>query len=79
MADPRGTRRWRQIRAAILASATHCADCGDELDFTAPPRSPRSPSVDHNRALARAGQALDPRNLRAVHYGCNASKGANDW
>lgn len=76
---------WNKARAVVLANATHCALCGEPLDFTAPPRSPRAPSVDHIVPIkAMAGMAMadqqrlatDPAALRAVHLGCNARRGA---
>jgi hypothetical protein len=76
---------WNRVRALVLKNATFCAICGGELDFTAPPRSPWSPSVDHvicisdmkgADMLTQRRLALDLRNLRPVHYGCNARRGA---
>jgi 5-methylcytosine-specific restriction endonuclease McrA len=76
---------WTRARDAVLANATRCHVCGGALDFGAPPRSPKSPSVDHVIARKRLRGldyetrrriAFDPANLRPCHFGCNASKGA---
>jgi len=76
---------WQQARKKVLENAQICHICGEEIDFDAPPRSPRAPSVDHllplhaMRELSMAEQrrlALDPRGLRAAHFGCNAKRGA---
>jgi 5-methylcytosine-specific restriction endonuclease McrA len=80
----KGNAYWR-ARQKVLASAKHCALCGEPLDFDAPPRSPRSPSVDHIIPLAvlrqyppaeRRRLSISSENLRAAHYGCNSSRGA---
>jgi 5-methylcytosine-specific restriction endonuclease McrA len=73
--DPRDTRRWRRLRLQVLRGATVCAICGRELDFAARPCSRWSPSVDHIVALDRGGAPFDLSNLRATHFGCNASRG----
>jgi hypothetical protein len=79
-----GTAWWR-ARQRVLDQATHCAICRQPLDFDAPPKSSRSPSVDHIVPVSQTKHlpldeqrrlAVDPSNLRAVHYGCNASRGA---
>jgi hypothetical protein len=76
---------YRKARAQVLKTAQSCAICGEPLDFDAPPRSSRSPSVDHVLAVSRTVGvseatrqhiATDLRNLRAVHYGCNSRRGA---
>lgn len=76
---------WAEARARVLANAEYCHLCGKPLDFSAPPRSRWSPSVDHIlprkaiRGLDRASQyrvILDPANLRPAHYGCNSGRGA---
>lgn len=66
--------RWRQVRSAVLAAASHCAECGLPLRPDAPPRSRWSSSVDHIVKLEHGGAPLDPRNLQAVHLGCNTAK-----
>ena len=75
---------WNRVRAEVLARSTVCHLCGGPLDFNAPPRSKWSPSVDHLIPIARMRHldmdtqirlSLDPRNLRAAHYGHNASRG----
>ncbi len=79
-----GTAWWR-ARQRVLDRATHCAICKRPLDFDAKPKSSWAPSVDHiipvskTKHLSLSQQrdlAVDPSNLRAVHFGCNASRGA---
>jgi 5-methylcytosine-specific restriction endonuclease McrA len=81
----RGGSAWERVRSAVLAGSDVCAICGREIDREAPPRSRWSASVDHVvplktmrmlTALEQRQLALDPANLRAVHYGCNAKRGA---
>jgi 5-methylcytosine-specific restriction endonuclease McrA len=75
---------WERARKQVLAHASVCAICGRPLNPDAPPRSPWSTSVDHviplsaMRGWDRADQAkvaTDPAYLRAVHLGCNSSRG----
>lgn len=68
--------RWRQARAAVLAGQPPCSICGGPIDYTARPRTRWSASVDHIVRLSDGGDPLDPRNLRAAHYGCNGSRGS---
>jgi len=80
----RSTAAWQRARARVLRGATHCAKCGGALRRDLGPRHRLAPTVDHVRPLAYVdlgtpeGRALatDPANLRAMHYGCNASRGA---
>jgi hypothetical protein len=80
----KGSAYWR-ARKAVLAGATHCHVCGEALDFDAPPRSSRAPSVDHIVPLKELRRlhpadydrrATDPSNMRPCHVGCNARRGA---
>ena len=68
MADAygRGSRRWRTLRAAILASHPSCALCG----------KPGADSIDHIVEVDRGGPMWDLTNLRPAHLRCNASRGA---
>jgi hypothetical protein len=81
----RGGAAWERARALALANADLCAICGYSIDREAPARSRWSASVDHLVSLKAmrgldAGEqrqlALDPANLRVVHYGCNARRGS---
>ena len=74
--DPRTTARWKRLRLEVLALATHCAHCGRPLrhDLKAP--HPLSPSLDHIHPVALGGDPFDRGNVRAMHFGCNASLGA---
>ena len=84
MSDVGRDYQYRKARKQVLAGAQTCAICGGPLDFSAPPRSPRSASVDHilpvsrTRGLdpdLRAELAVDMNGLRAAHYGCNSRRG----
>jgi 5-methylcytosine-specific restriction endonuclease McrA len=66
---------WTARAKRIAGQASTCAICGRELLHGAPPRSRWSPSVDHILPAALGG-SHDSANLRAVHYGCNARRGA---
>jgi len=75
---------YRKVRERILATAQVCEICGRRLDFDAPPRSSRAPSVDHRLPISRTTGldqetrrrlAVDPANLRACHVGCNSKRG----
>lgn len=64
--DPRSTRRWRALRAAVLAASTTCHLCG----------RPGADTVDHLVPVRRRPDlCFDPANLRPAHRGCNAAKG----
>ena len=74
--DPRWTYQYKVIRRRLFATATTCALCGYLLDRDAPPRSRWAPSIDHIIPIAEGGLPFEPTNLRVVHYGENASRGA---
>jgi 5-methylcytosine-specific restriction endonuclease McrA len=77
--DPRGTQRWKRIRAGLIAAAQNCAICGWPLNPTAPPRSRWRPSVDHIVSVSRRPDlAFELSNLRVVCTGCNSSRGASE-
>ncbi len=76
---------WEQVHKRVLAASSICHLCGEPVDFDAPPRTSRSPSVDHKIPVSQMGHlsrleqqraALDITNLRTAHYGCNASRGS---
>jgi 5-methylcytosine-specific restriction endonuclease McrA len=69
------TRRWRQLRAAIINKSTHCALC--HRSFTARDYMTRGANhVDHIWPVAGGGAMYDPRNLQATCRRCNLSKGS---
>lgn len=67
------TRRWRQLRARILAASTVCHICGQ----------PGADAVDHRVPISRGGAQYDPANLAPAHHDvpphCNRRKGAKDY
>ncbi|WP_432536864.1 HNH endonuclease [Kineococcus arenarius] len=60
------TRRWRALRARILAASDVCHLCG----------LPGADEVDHVVPVALGGAEWDPVNLAPAHGGCNRRKGA---
>jgi 5-methylcytosine-specific restriction endonuclease McrA len=71
-------RLQRQVIARALYDETPCPKCGKPLDPPGrwPDRHPLSPSVDHIVPLSKdPSRAHDPTNLRAMHFGCNSSRG----
>jgi len=79
----RSGAKWNMVRSQVLASSSVCWLCSGPLDFDAPPRSPKSPTVDHIIPLAatrhwdpdeQERMATDPGNLRAAHHGCNSAR-----
>jgi 5-methylcytosine-specific restriction endonuclease McrA len=75
---PSKGRAWNTNRAIHRAHARttdeRCWICGQPIDWTAPPRTPRSYSTDHHTPTSLGGgDAL--ANLKTAHYGCNSSRG----
>lgn len=73
MTDPRGTRRWRNLRAVILGRSDMCWLCGQA----------GADSIDHIIEVAVGGDMWDPTNLAPAHLrkrpGCpgNTGRSAN--
>lgn len=75
--DPRNTRAWRTLKAAVLAGSDRCGLCGrvkcvrgchdvaDEADHIIPV------SVDPSLAL-------EPTNVRPAHGCCNRQRGDSE-
>lgn len=62
--------RWAVMRATIIErDGLVCGICGGGVE-------PDDVHVDHIRAIARGGRAMDPRNLQVTHSACNLRKGA---
>lgn len=61
--DPRGTYRWKQIRAAILADDPPCEYCGVPATC-----------VDDRIPLARGGDPWDAANLTPSCQPCNLAR-----
>lgn len=53
MTDPRGTRRWKELAARIIARDGVCSVCGTDQDL----------SVDHVIPISRNGAVWDEQNL----------------
>ncbi len=71
-------RPWRRIAAQIKADPRNheCWRCHEWIDVRLHHNDPRGFTIDHVQPLALGGSALDPRNLRPAHRGCNSSEGA---
>jgi 5-methylcytosine-specific restriction endonuclease McrA len=68
-------RRYLRLCAQVRARREDCGLCRQPIDYTAPPRTPTSFSLDHITSLAHGGDLLDPANARAAHFGCNSKRG----
>lgn len=66
------TRKWRELRARVLAASDVCGECGQ----------PGADAVDHIKPVSRGGAMYDPANLQPVHHDvepkCNRLKGDRD-
>ncbi|WP_455951423.1 HNH endonuclease [Arcanobacterium haemolyticum] len=75
MADPRSTRRWKQLRQAYKNQKAPCAICGQPIDYEAPAGTPQSFELDHIKPLALdPNLAYETANLQATHKICNNRK-----
>jgi 5-methylcytosine-specific restriction endonuclease McrA len=74
----RGGREWQQLREEILVPGALCWLCGVPIDINAPPRSPRSGTLDHVRPLSKGGHPTDRENVRAACHSCNSGRGNRD-
>ena len=69
------TRRYRQLRAAVLAMKPPvCGWCGGWIDRTLSGRHPLGPSVDHVIPRAQGGPDTIA-NLQPMHLRCNIQRG----
>lgn len=60
----------------MYAEESVCWLCFAPVDFTLPPRTRWSKSVDHVKAVTTHPHLVLVRaNLRLAHYGCNSRKG----
>lgn len=73
MVQQRG-RRFRETRAIVLATATHCAYCHCEISDELPPTHPQKATVDHIVPVAHGGTD-EPENLIPACLGCNERRG----
>ena len=78
MGEPwRSGRTWQTLQAQVYAEESVCWICLELVDFTQPPRTRLSRSVDHVKPVATHPHlALVRSNLRLAHVGCNSSKSA---
>jgi len=66
---------WKRARALVLATATHCALCGEPLDPKAPSGTRWASTVDHINPRSLGGSLTAANNLQAAHHGCNSRRG----
>lgn len=72
-------RHLRAVQAGLLSVAqvramgNDCALCGEKVEWTAPSRSARRPSIDHITPTGCGGTG-DLANLQLTHAGCNRKK-----
>ena len=73
MVQQRG-RRYREARARILLTATHCTYCGVEISDELPPTHPQKATVDHIKTVVDGGSD-DDENLIPACLLCNEKRG----
>ena len=67
---------WAALCRQVYAEESVCWLCLQPVDFTAPPRTKWSRSVDHVKAVTTHPHLVLVRaNLRLAHYSCNSRKG----
>lgn len=78
--DPRQSRAWQAVCAEVYATETHCWLCRRPVDFSLPPRTRWSKSVDHLiplvELLAEGRNPYDRTLCRLAHLRCNSQRGA---
>lgn len=79
--DPRGTRRWQELRASLYErdrkANAPCWICLQPIDYRAEPGTPDAWEPDHVRPVATDPElAFDPGNIRPAHCSCNRSRGS---
>ena len=56
------------IRKGLLATQTHCALCGGEIDKTLKCPHPDSAVVDEIIPIKWGGSPIDPNNVQLTHW-----------
>lgn len=68
---------WKYLCKQVYAEESNCWLCHGPVDFTLPPRTRWSKSVDHIKSVVDYPHlALVRSNVRLAHYGCNSSRQA---
>ena len=62
-------------RRVIYATQTHCAICGQPVDFSLRAPDPMAPTLDHIIPVAKGGHPSALENLQLAHMRCNRAKG----
>lgn len=81
MRDPRGSRRWHELRARLFdrdrKANAPCWICGQPIDYRAASMTPDAWEPDHVQPVAtHPDLAFDPGNIRPSHCSCNRSRGS---
>lgn len=71
----RNTYAWRQVRAYVYATQTHCGWCGEYVDQTLPRWHRMSRTADHPTAIASGGH-VTAQGGTLMHRKCNSEKEA---
>lgn len=64
-----------RARAYVLATQTHCAICGREVDKGLPWTHPLAPEADEIIPVSLGGSPIDVSNMQLTHRICNQRKG----
>ena len=79
MSQAHQNREWEALAVATIQQArlddAPCFRCGQQIDYNAPPNSPRAPTADHIHPIGAGGDLLTDQ-LAPAHRGCNSSHGA---
>ena len=70
----RHRRGFEANRKIIYATQTHCAICGQPVDFSLKFPDPMSPTADHIIPVAKGGSPSALENLQLAHLACNRAK-----
>lgn len=73
--DGRHKLPFERNKKILFSTQTHCAICGQPVNFDLKPPDPGAPSVDHIIPIAKGGHPSDLSNLQLAHLGCNRKKG----
>ncbi len=74
-AEWRRSSAWKYLCGQVFAEESVCWICRELVDFTLPPRTRWSKSVDHVKPVATHPHLVLVRaNLRLAHVGCNSRK-----
>lgn len=67
-----------KLKKRVFAGEPPCYLCGNDIDYSLPPKSAASPEMDDIIPVSKGGDPLDINNLRPVHKSCNGRRGNLD-